>query len=276
MTCDGLTGNDLTMCRAMEAAQTAAEAATKAATAAAKLAEGKSWVDNLVSLAGALGSLILPVAAVWLLWRLWPVLVGIFEKRQFTVKIGGFELSAQAATDQFQAAIEDLQKKVAALEAVGSGHQRPVAEAATDTSSGGDPKRVIHRLRTPRNRRILWVDDHPANNAGLIAAFQADGIRVDTAPDGASALGMLGKDGDAYDAVLTDMGREEGGRYVAEAGLQLAAELQARAIPVPLALYSSARLATKAKATQAKDFELITSSPTEVRSFVLRYAGGDT
>lgn len=275
MTCDGLTGNDLTMCRAMEAAQAAAEAAAEAAAAAAKLAEGKSWVENLVAVAGAMGALILPVAAVWLLWRLWPVMIGIFEKRQFTVKVGGFELSAQDATDQLQKNIGDLQKKVAALEGASPkpGEAKPMAKSVVTGPPGA--KFQAKPVERPKNRRVLWVDDRPSNNAALIAAFQADGIRVDTVPDSATALDMLKRESGRFDAVLTDMGRDERGRYVPDAGLQLAADMTARAMKVPVALYSSARLAAGVKSAGAPGVDLATSSPTDIRAFVMRHTGGD-
>jgi hypothetical protein len=129
VSCLGLQGVELQLCRA-------AEAAEKAAAAATALREERDAVGTFASLVDALATLALPLLLLFMLWRLWPVLRGIFETRKFTIKLAGFELSAQEATDQLRAQLEDLQVKVAALSA---GPKRTVDDRFEDLLEPAPP-----------------------------------------------------------------------------------------------------------------------------------------
>lgn len=255
MSCEGLQGAELQVCEA-------AEVARAAAVAAAKLAEGRDTVASVVTLIDALTALLLPLTLIVLLVKMWPVLRGIFETRKFTIKIAGFELSAQEATDQLRSQIEDLQAKVAALTA-----HAPVPAVPETTIVPPAPPR-------PATRRILWVDDQPANNAALIAAFQREGIEIDLAVTTAEGLGRLQAQPEGFAAVIADQGRVEDGKYRSDAGTALVREMRAQGIDLPVALFTSARgVRTGGDALKA-GAEIVTSSSTDIRAFVARHTGG--
>lgn len=240
MDCEGLTGTELQLCQA-------ARAAAEAAAAAKKLAEGKDWWEVVLANLTGLSTALLTVALIVGLWRLWPLVRSILETRKFTIKIAGFELSAQEATDQIRAQIEDLQAKVAALAPA------PAAAAAT----------------APARRRVLWVDDHPANNAALIASFQQAGAEIEQETTTAGALGRLRGGRAAYDAVVTDAGRTEEGRFDARAGIRLIEAIRGDGLDTPVAVFTSSRGAARAAEAAAAGATLVTTSATDLRRFVL-------
>ena len=89
-------------------------------------------------------------------------------------------------------------------------------DEAAQRSGGGEPatpqmrQSVIERLAARRSllarARILWVDDHPENNAPIAELLTSYGAHIDTARDNKTALQLLGAN--AYQAVISDVGRD--------------------------------------------------------------------
>lgn len=283
MDCEGLAaGPDLTVCQA-------ARAAADAAAAAQKLAAGDSWSDIVVAILGAIGALALPVLAIVVLVMLWPLLRDLFETRKFTLKIGGFELSAQEATDQIRKQIEELQAQIAELRdpsrpsspapAAGDPFAPPRPAAPPDGSifleaPAPVPPDLPTRNVEPVSGAILWVDDKPSNNAFLIADFQDQKITVDQALSTAEALQKLAANPAAYRVIISDLGRTENNRYIAEAGADLARELRSMGLQTPLLVFSSSRAAQDKERLKAAGVTEVTNSSTRVRSWVMRHFKG--
>lgn len=166
----------------------------------------------------AVAALMWPAMAAFALWLLVPTLRELSKRGAFTIKIAGFELTAQEASDQLRAQIADLQRKVAAIE----------------TAAGGASAAAAREQEPIRGLRVLWVDDKPKNNAALVAALEAEGHRVTLARDSAEATAVYGRE--RPDVIVTDIGRPE----ARDAGLALIEALKARGAAVPFALYSGA------------------------------------
>jgi hypothetical protein len=83
-------------------------------------------VKETSALLDALAHLAWPVLAGVVLWRPLPVLAEVLRSRGFAIKVGGFELSAQEATDQLRSKLSELQARIEEL--------RPAAEGATASS----------------------------------------------------------------------------------------------------------------------------------------------
>lgn len=253
MSCLGLQGVELQLCRA-------ADAAEQAAAAASALREERDAVGAFSTLVDALAALAVPLLLFLVVWRLWPVLRDIFETRKFTIKLAGFELSAQEATDQLRTQIEDLQRKVAELSAPAAREQRTIV---------GGPGPDLAR----RSPRILWVDDQPSNNALLIASFRDAGIEVTTARTTADAVALLGDLPERFAAVISDQGRVEDGKYRSAAGTELLRQMQEMESRPPAAIFTSARGVRMGKDALKAGAELVTDSGTELRSFVESHVG---
>jgi CheY-like chemotaxis protein len=301
MDCEGLpSGPELTVCQA-------ARAAADAASAARQLAEGDSWSEIVVAILGAIGALALPVLAVVVLILVWPIMRSVFETRKFTLKIGGFELSAQEATDQIRKQIEELQAQLAELREGGRPLSPPLPPAPFDDvmpppaprpSTVVPPpqkvgKKPVETVPPPFDiapaapvsvppvgaaqllpGAILWVDDKPSNNAFLIADFQDQKIAVDQALSTNEAMQKLAARSADYRVIISDLGRTENNRYVPDAGGQLAREMRAMGLSIPLLIFSSAQAAQDRDRLLASGANEVTNSSTRVRSWVMRHFKG--
>ncbi|RPF19515.1 response regulator [Myceligenerans xiligouense] len=107
---------------------------------------------------------------------------------------------------------------------------------------GGTPSgRSVHggggTAARPSSREILWVDDHPENNAIMIDGLQRDGVTVTLARSTSEAMERL-KYGD-FEAIISDMGRRESGAEVPTAGLTLLRKVRELDPSIPFVIYGS-------------------------------------
>ncbi|MCJ1677633.1 response regulator [Streptomyces sp. APSN-46.1] len=179
-------------------------------------------MQDTADLIDALTALAWPLIAGLALWRLLPVIEGIIKSRGFTVKVGAAELTVQEISDKLLRTTTDIQGKLASV--------------STSSPSTSD----LESLPVPLLRRILWVDDNPSNNAYEAAQLEALGVEVVQVTSTREALTALSAPTPPFDAVLSDMGRDEDGTFHQDAGLKLAKALRARGDSVPVFIYSTA------------------------------------
>ena len=86
-----------------------------------------------------------------------------------------------------------------------------------------------------KRNRILWVDDYPSNNKSVVNLFEDKGIHFDIALTTEQGLEFYRNE--AYDLIITDMGREVG----SDAGLTLLKELRLLHCQIPIIVYASRR-----------------------------------
>ncbi|MGI5188700.1 hypothetical protein ACQEVI_11230 [Promicromonospora sp. CA-289599] len=212
-----------------------------------------------------------------------------------TLEIGGQRLNFKQATDQQSDMITDLQREVASLkqrldhadsvpggttsrpgERTPPGYALPDPEAEPAEGSEGaawDPddtswmleeqERRISAPTGPAFHSILWVDDHPENNAVLADSWRRDGAHVEIARSTSEALQLL--ESHAYGLVISDMGRQESGVDVPDAGLRLLTKFRMTDPVTPFALYGNVGpFAATAKAAGAT---MVTGSTFELMEF---------
>jgi len=189
------------------------------------------------------------------------------EQRKWTLKIGGQELGMEELNTQQNAMIADLQKQVGALSRIlaGLALDTQVAEQsdsqqllAAESAALGD-RPVLERPASAH--AVLWVDDHPENNALLIDQLQRNAVRVDLVKGTNEALAYLHQR--RYGAVLSDMGRIENGTNVPDAGLRLLRSVRDYDASIPVLFYTSPFAATAyADDATAQGATTITASPT--------------
>ena len=80
--------------------------------------------------------------------------------------------------------------------------------------------------------RILWVDDHPENNAGISNSLTERGMLVDTALHTEEALEKLAQQN--YQVLLSDLGRGDS----PEAGLDMLLTFKEKGISIPTGIYA--------------------------------------
>jgi CheY-like chemotaxis protein len=238
-----------------------------------------------------------------LLWPLLVIVVLLVFGRQIlsklkssddvTLEIGGQRLNFKQATDQQSDMITDLQREVASLKRrldyVDSGiwgtdsRRRPGAEevpragasldpeAETDKEFGGatqDPvdtswmlEEQERRITPPRT--ILWVDDHPENNAVLADSWRRDGAHVEIARSTGEALRLL--EGHPYGLIISDMGRRESGADVPDAGLRLLKKVRTSDPFTPFVLYGNVDVFSEA--AKSAGATMVTGSTFELMEF---------
>lgn len=178
---------------------------------------------DLPGILSSLADLLWPVATVILVVvgvkRFGSVLIDAIQRRPFKVKYGDVEVSFEATVAQTATMMDDLktlQERVQLLEQ-GAGHGRPKPKALAEAPpSAEEPARAASAKQ--RARRILWVDDNPENNAYAAGQLSKDGVQVVQARSTEFAAKALTSTD--FSAVVTDIGRTEGGKFNPVAGIE--------------------------------------------------------
>ncbi|MEU5014368.1 response regulator [Streptomyces sp. NPDC021749] len=198
-----------------------------------------------MDLLSVVSSLAWPIIAGLVIWRLLPTIKNVIGSRGFTVKIGSAELTVQEVSDKLLKTTADIQGKLA--------------------SAGASEYSVMEsRSPLPPLRRVLWVDDHPANNAYEAAQLQALGVDVVQVESTGQGIEALSTAAPPFDAVISDMARNENGSFHAEAGLELVREMRAGGRPVPVFIYASHQALARRSEILAAGGNGVTSSPTQL------------
>lgn len=219
-------------------------------------------VKDAIELIKALTPLVWPLILAIVLWRLFPVITAIVKSRAFSLKIAGMEVSVQDAADQVRAQIEDLQHQVIAL--------RRGAGAAAAAKTATTARALAKPLAPPdgRSPKVLWVDDNMSNNAFQIAQLHDLGVTVIQSSSTEDAMSIMNGNPN-FDAVISDMGRREGGAYRVQAGLILLGAVRKAGLQVPFMIYSSQKYADRARnEVIAAGGDGATSSPVELLEWV--------
>ncbi|MFE2511391.1 response regulator [Streptomyces naganishii] len=194
----------------------------------------------------ALTGLAWPMFAVWVVWKLLPDVRDILRKRAFSLKVGNNELTVQEFTDQIVQTTAELQQHITAQ----TDRPRP----------GQEPEPRSQRVL----RRILWVDDTPANNAYQAGQLQAMGVEVVQARSTDEGLRALRRASQPFDAVISDMGRAEAGGFAPDAGLTLIRKIREAGDKTPVFVYGGSNAAARREQVAAAGGDGTTQSPTEL------------
>lgn len=181
---------------------------------------------DVTQLLQALSTLLWPVIAAIALWLLVPALKEAIRTGNITVKVGDKEVTIQKASEQIATQLNDVTSKVAIL------WQKTMTEAETAALNVAPQDRGY-----PRS--ILWVDDTPENNAFYVEILRQNGIDVAQAVTTDEAVRQFDARRPPFEAVITDLGRREGGRRQPTAGLTLARQIRERNPQVPVLVFTT-------------------------------------
>jgi CheY-like chemotaxis protein len=124
-------------------------------------------------------------------------------------------------------------------------------------------------------RRVLWVDDHPENNAYEVAALRRRGVEIIDAKTTRQAESILNS-GQPVDAVITDMGREEEDGFKPDAGLELIGKVTGPGAGIPAIVYTSAQALSRTRdSAMAAGATGATSSGTQLLDILGRLGARD-
>jgi len=196
-------------------------------------------MEGTAQLLTAIAAVLWPLIVLVVLIRVAPTLQAVAEsakQRGFTVELAGQKVTMQELTTQQGDAIGDLLGQVAVL-------RKEFESAVMSVSSSRivSPKPATDRTVLPtassieRPRRILWVDDRPKNNSYLVSLLQQQGVAVDLVLSTADAIAAANNA--KYDAVISDMGRQEGADYNVAAGVDVTRVLRAQHFEIPIIIF---------------------------------------
>ncbi|MGW2614628.1 response regulator [Streptomyces sp. NPDC001500] len=203
-------------------------------------------MKDAAELIRALTGLAWPVFAAWVVWKLLPEIRDVVRKRAFSLKVGNNELTVQQFTEQVVETTAELQQQLT---------------ARTGRSlQGEDPSPPARDVL----RRILWVDDNPANNAYQTGQMQAMGVEVVQAESTDEGLRALRRSPLPFDAVISDMGRTEDGGFDPDAGLTLIRRIREAGDTVPVFVYGGSGATARREQVAAAGGDGVTQSPSEL------------
>jgi CheY-like chemotaxis protein len=151
-----------------------------------------------------------------------------------------------------------------ALDRITAPPGRGLAAARGDDAAAGDRIAVVGgaaKLEKPGERKVLWVDDRPANNVFERAALESYGIRFTLAASTSEAQALLAAGG--FDAVISDLGRPDDRK----AGLTLLGIVRRAGNAVPYFLYTS--VAAAAWLGRVEGAQGVTADPDELVAMVV-------
>lgn len=162
---------------------------------------------------------------LWLNWRTKKDIqnqVDDYYKKEvekiFTTKIQQFENNLTGYRDKFENQLKEINKILLDLS----------RQSTNVVSEDRNFKAPISKTK-----KILWVDDVPANNVYPMQILKEQGVGIDLALDTKKALEFINSN--EYDLIISDMGRGDD----STAGLTLLAELKKKYIKTPVIIFAS-------------------------------------
>lgn len=221
-----------------------------------------TWLESEKFWEGV-ASLTWPFLALFIFVRIYPTLKAVIDGRKFVIKVAGMEINVAEATENFGMQITRIQEKIAEIEErIGqSGEEFGTAQHTQPRPDAVDTK--------PEERRLLWVDDYPVNNAFLIDKFEKDGLEVEKALSTTDALRKL--ENVPYSVIITDLGRKENGIDNKFAGLELIRSVRKLGNNTPILVFAGQRgLENKDKLIEVGAHG-VTASGSDVINFVEKH-----
>jgi CheY-like chemotaxis protein len=222
-------------------------------------------VDSFVRIVEALAKLahefMWPLVAIIIVWWFRKPLVHFFGSiREGSIKLGMLELQMKQAAAE-AATTAEIEKEA------GTAHTISFA-----SGSGKSQRLVDWLMHVPLNelsgRKVLWVDDHPENNALEVQSLNSLGIEVTVAESTADAMRAL--QGNEFDVVISDMARHDDD----QAGYALLEKIRMLRPTTPLIIYSSSHTADQARSIVSSGAYGSTSKASELVELVVSAIGG--
>lgn len=207
-------------------------------------------MKGVADLISALATILWPAIIAVVVWRLFPLIRGIIEGRDFSVEVAGTTISVQRASDALAAQIDDLRSSIIELRG-----------QAASGSSAQSSDRILNR--------VLWVDDRPHANAYEIASLGRRGTSVSRAL--ATDEAMLLFRSANFDLIVSDLHRIESGRENPRAGFDLTREIREAGHQLPIIIYTGPTSAELGQEVTHAGAQAITSSPTELFQLIRQH-----
>jgi CheY-like chemotaxis protein len=127
------------------------------------------------------------------------------------------------------------------VEAIAEPAATPPPPPPAPVIAAARPEQALPTDQRPAPTGLLWVDDHPEHSAVQIDLLQRHQVMVHTARSTEEALESLRKR--RYEIVVSGMTREENGKSIPNAGLELVRAIRMLDQETPIAIYSNGQSA---------------------------------
>ncbi len=227
-------------------------------------------MDKIIT---SISSLLWPLIVILVIIIFRPYVATIIESarsRKFTIKIGGQELTMEEANGQQRKYIADLQDQITKMNekiSLLSVNEKILSLSVNEKSHLPDTS-ILENLpdTSPLGnlpKSILWVDDHPKNNSYFVEQLGEIGTSVDLALS--TNEGIYKFQHGRYQAIISDMGRQEDGKYKPDAGMDLLRLVREIDTQIPYIIFSTRKgIRDFGKKARELGVTKITSSPTEL------------
>ena len=227
------------------------------------------WIKDVPPLLTAASSLFWVIVALAILYLFRRPIIAILEQMSRgggTISAFGGKIEVGAATVQQQALIEDLQQQVKLLsDRIDKAHGPELrgGHGAADTLAAVELLKSLPTTEQRAHPHILWVDDHPENNALIVASLSGRDFDFKQVTSSEEALKLLGER--KFSAMISDMGR-----VADDDGITLAKAARIIDATVPIFIFCSEPKARR-YAQEAHDVgvNVITSSATVISQALL-------
>lgn len=237
-------------------------------------------MENAATIIDSLANLLWPLIVIFILFIFRKSVESLINSaangRKFSVKIGEMEISMDELSKQQAMMIADLQKRVNELQRKVEGGTAVLETALEEAPLTENLERDLVRMTEAPDEdfevdddisSILWVDDHPTNNALLIDSLRKQGVKVIPAQSTQEALELFKET--PFSCVISDSCRHEGKVLDnCEAGIQLARKLREINDEMPIYLYTDKANPQLKKEAENAGATAVTSSPSELMKFL--------
>ena len=238
-------------------------------------------MENIATIIESIATILWPIIVIIILLSFRQniqALIKSSETRKFQVRIGDMEISMDEFSQQQAVMIKDLQTRVNDIQRqLESGIPKdtpkatvpdisPPAAAEISEKRSAEEAIEAHYEKIDLDddiSSILWVDDHPKNNAMLINSLQKSGIMVSSAMNTAEAVERFKRG--SFDCVISDTCRHEGRELNnCQAGIELASLIREENADVPIYLYTDKVDPKMKRKAEEAGATAVTSSPSEL------------
>lgn len=134
--------------------------------------------------------------------------------------------------------------------------RHPGADKKLKNSQLQDSNTVLSKIHRKISKRILWVDDYPDNNIHEISMLLPLGINIIQTTTTKAALQYVNQN--AFDLIISDMGRKENGQEDSEAGVTLVNAIDGI---LPVIVYTSDKTDDRAERALAAGAKAVEDMP---------------
>jgi CheY-like chemotaxis protein len=210
----------------------------------------------------AIAGLAWPLIAGIVLWRLVPTIRDIAKQRGFTVEVAGAKLTVQELSEKLTESTAELRASTAELK--GRLESGDLSKSRVTEESGVLPEERLLR-------RVLWVDDVPSNNSYIAAQLESLGVEIRQVTSTDTGVAAIQDASTPFDAVISDMGRDEPRGFNPDAGLDLIRrirQLKGRGDNIPIFIFGTRRAVERRAEILAAGGKDVTSSTTQLFTFL--------